>query len=110
MSQAITSEAKLGGTLKRWRVMAIVVGTVLAFMTVVGLPYRYLFDGEGLWYSVGWQIHGMLYMLYLVTTIDLAIKDKWAPGRALAVALAGTIPFLSFYFERRITTEVRSRG
>jgi integral membrane protein len=110
VSQVQTAESTFGGTLTRWRGMAIVVGAVLAFMTVVGLPYKYLFDGEGLWYQYGWQVHGMLYMLYLITTIDLAIKDKWAPFKALAVALAGTIPFLSFFFERRVTTEVRARG
>lgn len=100
-----TLAQRLGGTLTRWRVMAIVVGALLAVMTVIGLPYKYAFGGDAAWYSIGWQVHGILYMLYLLATLELALKAKWSPLRAVVIALAGTIPFLSFYFERKITAE-----
>lgn len=105
---AQTEAQALGGTLTRWRVMALVVGVVLGFMTVVGLPYRYIFDGEAAWYGIGWQLHGLLYMAYLVTSLDLAIKARWSPVRAVLVALAGTIPFMSFPVERKVAREARS--
>ena len=89
--------------------MSKLTGVLLAFMTVVGLPWKYLLGNEGaLWYSLGWQLHGFLYMAYLVTVIDVAIRGRWTPGRTVLVALAGTIPFMSFVFERRITHQLQS--
>jgi len=97
------------GAYKRFQVMAWVTGVLLAFMTVVGLPWKYLLGNEdSLWYAVGWQLHGFLYMLYLVTVLDVAIRARWSPGRTVLVALAGTIPFMSFVFERRITHQLEA--
>lgn len=95
------------GAFTRYRIAAWVVGVVLAFMTVVGLTWKYLLgNGESLWYALGWQAHGVLFMLYLVTVIDLAIRARWTPGRTVLVGLGGTIPFMSFVLERRITHEL----
>jgi integral membrane protein len=97
------------GAYKRFQVMAWLTGVLLAFMTVVGLPYKYVLGHEdALWYSIGWQVHGFLYMVYLVTVLDVAIRARWSPGRTVLVALAGTIPFMSFVFERRITHQLRA--
>ncbi len=97
------------GAYKRFQVMAWVTGVVLAVMTVVGLPWKYVLGNEGAtWYAVGWQLHGFLYMAYLVTVLDVAIRARWAPGRTVLVALAGTVPFMSFVFERRITHQLQA--
>ena len=99
------------GAYKRYQAMAWITGVLLAFMTVVGLPWKYVLGhGESTWYAVGWQLHGFLYMLYLVTVLDVAIRARWTPGRTVLVALAGTIPFMSFVFERRITHELENRA
>ncbi len=97
------------GAYKRFQVMAWVTGVLLAFMTVVGLPWKYVLgNDDSLWYALGWQLHGFLYMLYLVTVLDVAIRARWTPGRTVLVALAGTIPFMSFVFERRITHQLQA--
>lgn len=97
------------GAYKRYQVMAWLTGVVLAFMTVVGLPWKYLLgNGEATWYAIGWQLHGFLFMVYLVTVLDVAIRARWSPGRTVLVGLSGTIPFLSFVLERRITGMLRS--
>ncbi len=98
------------GAYRRFQIMAWVTGALLAFMTVIGLPWKYLLGhDESLWYAVGWQLHGFLYMLYLLTVLDLAIRARWSPGRTVLVALAGTIPFMSFVLERRITHQLQSQ-
>lgn len=95
------------GAFKRFRIAAWVVGTVLAFMTVVGLPWKYLLGhDDSLWYAVGWQLHGLLYMIYIVTVLDLAIKARWSPLKAVLVALAGTVPFMSFVAEATVRRQL----
>lgn len=95
------------GQFRRFRLAAFVVGTVLAFMSLVGLPWKYLLGhGESTWYALGWQLHGFLYMVYLVTVLDLAIKARWAPVKAVVIALAGTIPFMSFVAEATVRRQI----
>jgi integral membrane protein len=96
----------LSGALTRYRVMAYVTGVLLAFMTVVGLPYKYLFGGDAVWYGIGWMLHGWVYIVYVAVALDLVFRMRWSLGRALAVVLAGTIPFMSFVAERKVTHSV----
>ena len=44
----------------------------------------------------------------LFMTLDLAIKARWPATRTLLTALAGTIPFLSFYFEHIRAREAKA--
>jgi integral membrane protein len=104
---------KVRGALKRYRVLAYVTGVVLAFMTVVGLPMRYLFDvWDGkppLWYVIGWMAHGWLFVVYLATVLDLAGRCRWTLPRTLLVMIAGTVPFASFVAERWVHRDVEAR-
>ena len=52
-------------------------------------------------------VHGWVYAIYLVLTLDLAVKARWAPLPTVGVLVAGTIPFLSFVVERAVTARVR---
>jgi integral membrane protein len=53
--------------------------------------------------------HGFLYMIYVVCTLVLAERCRWKPVRALIIAAAGTIPFASFFAERKVTKLVHER-
>ncbi len=46
--------------------------------------------------------HGWFYVLYLGTDFVLWRLVRWSFTRFLFIALGGVIPFLSFYFERRV--------
>lgn len=92
--------------LLRYRVMAWIVGVMLLLVTAATLV-KYLADDER-WIQVVGPAHGFLYVLYLVTVLDLALRSKWSILRTVAICLAGTIPFLSFYAEHRVTQRVRS--
>lgn len=46
--------------------------------------------------------HGWFYVLYLGTDFVLWRLVRWSFSRFLLIALGGVIPFLSFYFERRV--------
>ena len=96
------------GALLFFRVMAYTVGVGLLVLVLVAMPLKYLGDSEGLIRVVG-PLHGFLYMVYLVATVNLAFKARWTPVKMVLVMLAGTIPFVSFVAERRVTEELRAR-
>ena len=96
------------GALQRYRVIANVVGVVLVLFILVAVPLRYL-GGEPRMSETISPVHGVLYMVYLGLTVDLARRVGWTAWRTLGVMLAGTVPFLSFVVERRTTRELRSR-
>ncbi|HEX8626898.1 MAG TPA: DUF3817 domain-containing protein [Catenuloplanes sp.] len=86
----------------RYRIIAYVVGVVLILLVVVGMPLKYLAQQPGIVETVG-PAHGFLYMLYLAATFDLGRRARWPLSLMAKVMLAGTIPFVSFIAERRVT-------
>ncbi|SEG64454.1 integral membrane protein [Nonomuraea solani] len=92
--------------LKPFRVLAYVVGVMLLILCVA-MVLRYGF-GEASLSKIIAPIHGGLYMLYLVAVMNLGMKARWAWPYMLGVMLGGTVPFLSFYVERRVTQRVQA--
>ena len=97
------------GALQRYRVMANVVGIVLVVFILIAVPLRYLGGQPTLSKTIS-PIHGFCYIVYLGLTIDLARRVGWTLKRTVLVMLAGTVPFLSFVVERRMTREVLERA
>ena len=93
------------GALLRFRVMSYVVGTVLIVLVCIAVPLRYLGDEPHLSETIS-PIHGFLFIVYLGVVVDLARRRGWSLLRTVGVMLAGTIPFVSFVVERRVTREV----
>ena len=92
----------------RYRIMAYTVGVLLVVLMCVGVPLKYFGDNDTV---VTWTAipHGWLYMLLLITAFDLGRRARWSWKRLILIALAGTIPFLSFVAERSATKDVRSK-
>ncbi len=91
--------------LTRYRVMAYVTAVMLLILSTC-MIFKYGFDtGENVTLVVS-QIHGLLYIVYLIFAFDLGQKARWPFGKLLWVLLSGTIPFVAFFVERRITREV----
>ncbi|GAA2032881.1 DUF3817 domain-containing protein [Pseudokineococcus marinus] len=99
-------EASLGPALTRYRVMAIVTGVFLLVVTVQ-LVVREVFGPEilGSWVAIA---HGWIYIVYLVTVVDMWSRLRWGPARLAGLVLAGVVPFVSFVVEHRVTQEVRA--
>ncbi|MDH2387310.1 MULTISPECIES: DUF3817 domain-containing protein [Streptomyces] len=92
--------------LSRYRVMAYVTAVWLLVFTVAIIA-KYGFDtGDTMLIS---QIHGVLFIVYVVFAFDLGSKAKWPFGKLLWVLAAGCIPVASFFVEPRITREVRAQ-
>ena len=97
------------GALQRYRIIANVVGVVLVVFILIAVPVRYL-GGEPRLSETISPVHGFLYVVYLGFTVDLSRRVGWSLTRTVLVMLAGTVPFLSFVVERRMTREVRERA
>ena len=88
--------------LLRYRVLANVVGVVLIVLMFVAVPLRYLAGYPELSKTVS-PIHGVLYILLVLSVVALGRARRWPVTRIAFVALAGTVPVLSSVVERRIT-------
>ena len=91
----------------RYRVMAYLVGVLLLVLTLVAMPMKYIGGDDTLVGIVG-IAHGVLYAVFFLVTLDLAVRARWRPLSALLVVLAGTVPFLSFVAERTVTRKMRA--
>jgi integral membrane protein len=94
------------GALLRYRVMAYVVGTLLVLLVCVAVPLKYAADSPTLTTVLG-IAHGYLYAALLLAIADLWRRRRFPLKAVVLVALAGTVPFVSFYAERQITARVR---
>ena len=89
-----------------FKVMALIVGVGLLVL-VLEMVLRYGFDNHALdWWP---QPHGFIYMVYLVASANLGFKVGWSLGKMVLVMLAGVVPFLSFWAERKVAAETEAR-
>ena len=105
-SEREATARRVGGALLRFRIIAYTVGVGLVVLVFVGVPLNHLAGQEAVVAILG-PLHGFLYIVYLLATVDLAFRCRWPLPRTVLVMLAGTIPFLSFVAERRVTRLVR---
>jgi integral membrane protein len=97
----------LGAALSRYRVLAYIVGTGLATLCFVGIPLQYAAGIPQVDSIVG-PIHGIFYMVYLVTAVDLARRARFTLLQMAAMVGAGFVPLLAFVVEHRVTTRLRA--
>jgi integral membrane protein len=104
----------------RYRALAYATGVFLLLLTAhvivqyaqsqsQNIPYG---DAKGLgeflpggetWIPV---VHGYLYLIYVVITVDLWFRTRLPIPRTILVLLAGTVPFMSFVAERWVRGQV----
>jgi integral membrane protein len=97
----------LGAATTRYRAMAYLVGTGLLVLCLVGMPLQYLAGIPQVDAIVG-PIHGFLYIVYLLTALDLARRARFTLGQMGAMIGAGFLPFLAFVIERRVARRLEA--
>lgn len=89
--------------LKFFKVMALVVGVGLLLLTAQVI-LKYGFDNGALnWWP---QPHGLVYIVYVAATVNLSFKMRWDILKMVGVIVAGCVPFLSFWIERKVSANV----
>ena len=91
--------------LRRYQILAYLVGVMLLILVFVAVPLHYLADSPKLSEIVS-PIHGFLFFIYVLLTFDLSRRAKWSLPKTLLIMVSGTIPFMSFVMERKVTHEL----
>ncbi len=91
--------------LTRYRVMAYATAIMLLLLCGCMIMKYGFGTGENVTLAVA-QLHGFLYIIYLVFAFELGQKARWSFGKLLWVLVAGTIPTAAFFVERKVTREV----
>jgi len=116
-----TTGASLSSSLTRYRVLAYLTGVFLLLLTLhvavhaqqawsLDVPWSQA-HGLGKWIpgADAWipATHGWLYLVYVISAVDLWMRTRLSAGRTALVVLAGTVPVMSFVAERWVTAQVR---
>jgi integral membrane protein len=96
----------LGAALLRYRIMAYIVGVGLLVLVFVGVPLQYAATIPQVAQIVG-PIHGFLYIVYLLASVDLARRARFTLLQMAAMVGAGFLPFLAFVIEHRVGKRVQ---
>ncbi|GAA3540933.1 DUF3817 domain-containing protein [Nocardioides daeguensis] len=95
-----------------YRVLALVVGVLLLVGTVGSLLKYLLEDGTTL-QRLGddltpiWLVHGWVYIVYVVVAFLLTQKARWTIPQLGLMLVAGLVPGLIFWVERRVAQRLR---
>lgn len=90
----------MNAALKRFRIVAWIVGTFLIVLMFVAMPLKYWGGNDFLVTAIS-PIHGLCYMVYLVLAFHLTQQAGWKFWpQTVGLMLGGTIPVYSFFVER----------
>ena len=88
--------------LARFKFIAYLAGIVLILFTIeIVLKYSGILEIP--WFA---QLHGIVYMVYVVIAFDMSRRAKLSLRDTFLVLIAGTIPVMSFIAESRIRRRV----
>ena len=99
----------MNAALLRYKIMAFAVGTGLLVLCCVGVPLQYAAHNKSVVEIVG-PIHGFLYIVYLVSVLDLMIRARLTLRQLAAMVGAGFLPGLAFVIEHHIAKVLHSQA
>lgn len=101
-------QARVRGALKFFTVAATITGIFLIFLAI-RMILEYILDVEiPEWGTYIAMAHGVAYMVYLLSILNLAPKARWSVGKWFTTALAGVVPIFSFVMEFKRRHEVQA--
>ncbi len=89
----------LASPARLWRVVALAEAVTWALL-LVGMVLKYLTRTTDLAVSVFGAAHGVVFLAYVVTTLVVALDQRWSPGRTLLGLAAAVPPLLTPWFVR----------
>lgn len=88
----------------RFRMTGIAEGISFLTLLFIAMPIKYLAGDPRAVLYVGW-VHGILFMLYILALITVAIKLEWKFKKVLIAFFASLIPFGTFIMDKSLRKE-----
>lgn len=95
------------GAVTRYRILALIVGTLLVLLTI-GMILKYGPTDMPAMAGIVAPVHGFVYMVYLVAAYDLWRRTPWPLTRMVMIVLGGVVPLMTFFVERKVVQEARA--
>ena len=86
--------------LGKLRIVAIMEGCSYLLFAIT-MPLKYMYDIKGPNKVIG-MAHGILFVLYILLVIKVALQDKWPIMKTFWAFLASIIPFGTFYADKKL--------
>lgn len=87
--------------LKQLRTVAWIEGLSYLILLFVAMPMKYFADQPAMVRYVG-MIHGLLFVLFIINTIQAKIEYGWSGGHMMRVMGTSLIPFGMIMFDRMV--------
>jgi integral membrane protein len=95
--------------LGRFRAVALAEGLSFIVLLFIAMPLKYL-AGMPLAVKVTGMLHGVLFVLYLLSLVEAGVTYRWAPFRWVGALGASLVPFGVFVLDARLRQETPEVG
>lgn len=94
--------------MKTFRTISVLEGCSFLLLLFIAMPLKYYFAMPEVVSVVG-MIHGILFVLYTMLSLNVAQKYNWSTGYWGMILLAGMIPFGFLLIDGRLKRESQSQ-
>lgn len=92
----------------RFRLIAVLEGISYLILLFIAMPLKYFYGMPVAVTYCGW-VHGLFFMLFLLTLMQAASDQNWKFGKSFVMFLASLIPFATFPLERKLYKEEKAK-
>lgn len=96
-----TSGSLFFTSLGRLRLIGFLEGISLLVLLGIAMPLKYLAGQPAAVRYVG-MAHGVLFVLYVLLVVQVAIERRWSFGKSLLALAVSVLPFGTFWAEKRL--------
>lgn len=69
-------------------------------LLLTGMFLKYVTETTELGVRVFGMVHGVVFIAYCLTTVVVAVDQRWSPGRLLLGLVSSVPPFMTVWFDR----------
>ncbi len=92
----------------RLRLLAFLEGVSYLALVFVAVPIKWLMGEPWLVQAIG-PVHGGLFVLFLLSAVQVSIEQSWKFGQTTwKVLLSSLIPFGTFYIDKKILSPIHA--
>lgn len=99
----------LSTPLARLRTVGLLEGVSFLLLIGIAMPLKYLADQPLAVRYVG-MAHGVLFLLYLLALVPVALDNRWSAKTLALAVLASLLPAGPFVFDHRVLKPLAARG